>query len=170
MDRTTIDKIYRENADEFARHADRWLADADEARDVVQDAFLKLWQQKEEPVKPRGSLFVTVRNICFDRLRRRSVRPTVALTEVTDGSVDERVVDTSDTSEADSHEQFLSVEQIINRELSARDREILLLHDYNGWDYDEISRKTGMEPAALRMVVSRARKTVRQCYLKQQSK
>jgi RNA polymerase sigma-70 factor (ECF subfamily) len=51
--------------------ARRYLQDADEAEDVVQDVLLKLWLMREEVALPMDALAkVLVRNRCIDRLRR----------------------------------------------------------------------------------------------------
>jgi RNA polymerase sigma-70 factor (ECF subfamily) len=56
--------------------ARRYLQDADEAEDVVQDVLLKLWLMREEVALPMDALAkVLVRNRCIDRLRR--LRPTI---------------------------------------------------------------------------------------------
>ncbi|MDE6335165.1 MAG: sigma-70 region 4 domain-containing protein, partial [Muribaculaceae bacterium] len=48
--------------------------------------------------------------------------------------------------------------------LSERDREILLLRDHSGWEFEEIAERFDMTPAAVRMALSRARKGVLKAY------
>lgn len=160
MSREAIEHIYRENAEELTRHADRILGDGEDARDVVQEAFVKLWQMDRKPDKPKASLFVAIRNLCIDRLRRKAVRPTVAIEEI---PPDHEELEASNSSGLIA-ERFQTVEALINSRLSPRDREILMLHDYKGWEYEEIAEHTGLEPTNIRVIVSRARKLIRQAY------
>lgn len=48
------------------------LGNDDEAEDVVQDAMLRLWQLRDEPImNVRGFTRVVVRNLCLSKVRRR---------------------------------------------------------------------------------------------------
>ena len=55
--------------------ATRYMGNADEAEDMVQDALLKLWQMCDQLKSPVDGLArVLVRNICLDSIRRRKPR------------------------------------------------------------------------------------------------
>lgn len=62
-----------------------------EADDVLQDAFERLWMQRSSFKGERhveGAAVTTVRNICIDELRRRRARPEAELSDTiaaTDG-------------------------------------------------------------------------------------
>lgn len=52
--------------------ARKYLADADEAEDAVQDAMLRIWQMKEQLRLPIDSFaFILVRNISVSMLRHK---------------------------------------------------------------------------------------------------
>ena len=52
--------------------ARKYLADADEAEDAVQDAMLRIWQMKEQLKLPIDSFaFILVRNISVSMLRHK---------------------------------------------------------------------------------------------------
>ena len=52
--------------------ARKYLADADEAEDAVQDAMLRIWQMKEQLRLPIDSFaFILVRNISVNMLRHK---------------------------------------------------------------------------------------------------
>ncbi|MDE5656586.1 MAG: sigma-70 region 4 domain-containing protein, partial [Muribaculaceae bacterium] len=57
-----------------------------------------------------------------------------------------------------------TVNALIASELSSRDRDILMMRDRNGYDFDEIAAEFGMTEAAVRVALSRARKTIRNIY------
>ncbi|MCD7815658.1 MAG: sigma-70 region 4 domain-containing protein [Bacteroides sp.] len=51
--------------------------------------------------------------------------------------------------------------------MKPKQRKILNIKEYEGKEYDEIAASLGMQPPAVRMQLSRARKEIRECYLKQ---
>lgn len=61
-------------------------------------------------------------------------------------------------------EQIAEINRLIEAHLSERDREILHRHDRDGWDFDEIADHFGITQANARMILSRARKTIRTLY------
>jgi RNA polymerase sigma-70 factor (ECF subfamily) len=63
-------------------------------------------------------------------------------------------------------ETFSIVERIINQELTPLQQKIIQLREYEGKSFEEIACDLGMQPAAVRMQLSRARKTIRECYRK----
>ena len=101
----------------------------------------------------------TVRNLGIDAYRHRQ---TVTLLPIDNERDSACTVPTDRRMEVD--EQFRIVEEIIEKHLSATQRTILRLKEYDGESYEEIAAKLGMEQAAVRMQLSRARKTIRKCY------
>ena len=70
------------------RTARRYLEDADEAEDTVQDVLLRLWQMADELKMPLDRLAVVLtRNFSVDKLRRR--RPHVPIERMADMSADD---------------------------------------------------------------------------------
>ena len=65
-------KEYQDQAWALARYM---LKDAQEAEDVTQEAFVKLWKHQEniDPARIKPWLMRVTRNTCLDRLRRRRV-------------------------------------------------------------------------------------------------
>lgn len=71
--------------DKLHRSALRFLSNDEEARDALQDTYLRLWAKGpvESDAEARNKLFAVLRNICIDRLRRP---PSVPISESdTDG-------------------------------------------------------------------------------------
>ena len=133
--------------------ARRYLQDADEAEDVVQDVLLKLWLMREEVALPMDALAkVLVRNRCIDRLRR--LRPTIdidslPLFELTD----------------DTQERIDRMMTII-RQLPDMQQTVLRLRPIDGMDMADIARLIGSSEVAIRKTLSRARLAVKDIYLK----
>ena len=75
------------------RFATHFLKDEDEAKDVVQDVFLKLWQKRDELEKVENIDAFTMqmtKNRCLDVLRSRKV---VTIDAETDRKLKEQTVD-----------------------------------------------------------------------------
>ncbi len=144
----------------------RIVGNDEEAADAVQDAFCTLWKRREE-VTDNGSLeglmSVSVRNRCLNEVRRRVQHPESQLEEEGYDASNQGCSD-SLSSDSDVDNLFREVRSIMEEALSERDREILLLRDHSGWEFDEIAEKFNMTPAAVRMALSRARKGVLQAY------
>ena len=132
------------------------LSDDEDARDVLQDAFFKLWQSRidiNRESHAEGLLVTTVRNLSIDRLRRRAAHPTDTL----DGETGTLAWD--DETEADLRQQneiYLTVEKLIERHLSPRDRD--------EWEFEDIAIRFDITEANARLIVARARKTIRTLY------
>lgn len=130
------------------------------ADDALQDAFVRLWMRRdciEGETQAEGAAVTAVRNICIDELRRRAARPQGELTDLLP----------EDPCSDDERQALLErVNALIDSELSNRDRRILILRDRNGYDFDEIAAEFGMTESAVRMALSRARKTIRNIYRK----
>lgn len=131
-----------------------------DADDALQEAFVRLWLRRDSLAsesQAEGAAVATVRNICIDQIRRRNTRPQVSADE----SLSETPVDDSET---EIRAKVDEVSLLIESELSERDRRILLMRDRCGYDFDEIAAEFSMTEAAVRVALSRARKTIRNIY------
>ena len=93
----------------------------------------------------------------LDEWRRKQAHPTEPLAA-------DAYADCVDSESAD--EIFERVQRLIDSCLSPAQQSIIRLHDYEQRGYDEIANRLNMEPAAVRMQLSRARKKIRECYNK----
>lgn len=138
------------------------MGTADEYSDDLQDAFCRLWSHREsiaDSGQAEGLLTVTARNIRIDNLRRHSRHPSVNVEDA--GPIPDSVSETDEITEL-----YNEVDRIIGENLSERDRKILHLRDRDGWDFEEIAEHLGLTESNVRMILSRARKTVREAYRK----
>lgn len=118
------------------------LGDPDDARDVAQDALLRLFStfSRFDPKRPlRPWLARIVRNRAYDVRRRRRARPAVSL----DGLVEDGFPET--TTREIGPEDRLARRQLQRRiwtalhRLTDAHREILVLRDYQDLSYAEIA-------------------------------
>lgn len=131
----------------------RLLGSREAASDAMQDTFVKLWSRSPEEVS-EGTVITAMRNTCIDSLR--SLRPTE---EINDSAEDDRGREQEQVKEL-----YDDVSRVIDSCLSARDRRILIMRDRDGFEFDAIAFRTGLSEGNIRLILSRARRTVREAY------
>ena len=131
------------------------LHDVDEAEDVVQDTFVRLYRalpRYEERQRFESWLFQILGNCCrtantaSQRRISRAVSDEMALARVPAAETASASID---------HEWDESVRAAL-AELPEHNREIFLLHYVEGFSYEEIEAMTGVGQSALKMRVKRA--------------
>lgn len=139
--------------------ATHYAADSSEADDALQDTFCRLWPQRDRIESNREAEALTVttlRNLLIDKHRKRKIK-TVSINEEHD---------TYDDDDNSKEELFNEVEEIINKELTPQQKDILESKEYRGETLEAIATRLNMQPTAVRMQLSRARKKIRECYRK----
>lgn len=143
----------------FLTEAFKVLKTGQVSEDALQEAFCKLWAARCEPRserEARGLLGVTARNVEIDEFRRRRRRREV--------SADDRLNDIEQDNPASREEMFRKVESLVEEELTPLQKTIIKLHEYEGLTLEEVADELGMQAPAVRMQLSRARKTLRNAY------
>lgn len=148
-----------EHKDRVFAYATGMLRHREEARDVAQEALVRLWEHREgvEPGTVRAWLLRTTHNLCVDRLRRRAVRLESALDGATDRFPD---------GQPDPERAALAsvdgrrLEDALLR-LEPRDRAIVLMREVQGMSYDEIARVLDLPLGTLKAALHRARERLR---------
>lgn len=139
----------------FYRIAFYILESEADAKDAVQDLYLKLWNLRdhlEMVQKPSAYGTMLLKNLCIDRIRR--ARPTEPPDEALalEPPADETL---------QSREELQQVRKAIGL-LPATQRKLLMLRVFEGLSYEEIAQKTGLSPLNIRVQVSLARKRIKQ--------
>lgn len=121
-------------------YAARLLGDADAARDVVQETFLRLCAQDPAALESRLAewLFTVCRNRALDVLRKES-----RMTRLSDEQVQHCT--SADPSPPELAERRDSAARVLDllETLPASQREVIRLKFQNGFSYQEISRISG---------------------------
>ncbi len=146
------------------RFASQLLKDDDQAKDIIQDVFLKLWQKKDELAaidNIEAFAMRMTRNRCLDVLKLKKPVP----------AEDEFIRKNSTESTDPQHQLELSesarlVQQLI-RQLPDIQQRVMQLRDIEQYEYEEIAEMTELNINAIRVNLSRARKKVRDELLKQ---
>lgn len=130
------------------------LGSREDGEDVLQDLYIKLWQQRDtldHIYNPAGYATRVLKNLCIDRLRVR--KPGAELPPELEGFESEDV-------RIENKERIKLVAEAIQR-LPSSQRIVLEMHTMQGLSYEEISKETGKSPLTLRVLLSRARKTLK---------
>lgn len=154
---------YRRLSGRLRHLVGRMTQSDEEAEDALQEAFCRLWKRHPDIKREDEAaalLTATVKHLAVDALRLRGKTCTDRLDALHEDALPEEA-----DEQAERERLFVEVERLIDRHLSPTARDILHRHDYQGQDYATIANELHMQEAAVRMQLSRARKTIRQCYL-----
>ena len=149
--------IYLPLADGLYKVACHILESEQDAKDAVQDLYIKLWDSRDtldSVYNPMGYAIRLMRNLCIDRLRKCSRMPRAGL------PYDLEAPDTADGPQA-SREKIEKLRRAILK-LPPRQKDVLEMKLLRGMSYEQISQKTGMSNLAVRVMISRARKTLKE--------
>ena len=150
--------------DQLYRFAMRFSRNHEEAEDIVQDVFLKLLNmgEKLDTYRNKEALAFTVtRNLCLDRIRTRH---TVSIED--SGVPEKQEPDDPPDVRLDKKEKAGKILQIMEQ-LPEVQRTVLHMRDVEGLDFGTIAVATDMTVNNVRVVLSRARKKVKEMFLKQ---
>ena len=126
-----------------------------DAEDVAQDAFVLAFERLDtcrEPARFGGWLLQIVRNRGRNWLDRRKWRDVPA-----EARADDEVDRAASPEDASLQRQLLGALQV----LGAVEREVVLLHDLEGWTHPEIAAALGLSEVMSRQHLFQARKRLR---------
>lgn len=141
------------------RHADglyrfmlKHVRDTEKARDLVQEAFAKVWLKVDEIDAPKAKsyLFSTGYHTMIDLIRRDKKQ----------GSFEE-----VDTRKLSHTEQFSDLHEILHEALDTLpeiQKSVVLLRDYEGYNYAEIGEICNLSEPQVKVYIFRARKALRE--------
>lgn len=138
------------------------IAGEREADDVVNETFCNLWAKRlsiDDETEAAKLSYTVVRNQAIDALRRTQVRNIVSMP---DSSQFPDIPDSDDDS--DTMQTYNSVVSLSRRLLPDRQYLVFEMHDIQGMEYPEIAQALGLSPENVRMILSRARKLIREYY------
>jgi len=142
--------------------AKKMLENENDAKDLVQEVFLKLWYLRDtlHQYNSIPAFAVTmIKNLCIDRLRIRNrevpLEPDYFLKTTGDNPYLQL--------------ERLNTEQLLKKiidSLPPLQKAIITMKDIDGYEVEEIAGITGTQPEAVRVNLSRARKKVREEYIR----
>ena len=144
--------------DKVFRLAKRLLVSTEEAEDATQEVIVKLWHKNENlnTYNSVEALAMTMtKNYCLDQLKSKRA-----------GNL--KIVHNNFTDRTPSLQQIVEdvdslswVEKIINQ-LPEQQRIIVQMRDIEQYEFAEIAQILDMNETAIRVALSRARKTIRE--------
>ena len=149
--------------DKVFRVAKRILVSTEEAEDATQELLFKLWRNKEK-LKDYKSIeafaMTMTKNYCFDRLKSKQASNLSLIHS------NYREKGTSLDRRMELNDSVSKVHKLIEN-LPEQQKLIIQLRDIEEYEFDEIAEMLNMNPTAIRVTLSRARKTIREQLTKQ---
>ena len=139
-------------ADNVFRFVVKNLRHEEDARDIVQSAFEKMWRYRDavENEKCKSYLFTVAYNQMIDHIRKTK-----------------RISLTDEFGEESKGVQYQSnsniqktLHEALNR-LNETQRSLVMLKDYEGYNYEEIGKITGLNESQVKVYLHRARIALR---------
>lgn len=149
------EREYNECVNQYADNVYRFilknLRHEEDARDIVQTAFEKLWRNREsvESGKSKSYLFTVAYNQMIDHIRKHK---RVQLKEEFREEVRVEHKSVNDLRK--------TLMEALDR-LNETQRSLVMLKDYEGYSYEEIGKITGLNESQVKVYLHRARLTLR---------
>lgn len=134
----------------------RLLGDKTKAEDAIQEIMIKLWEKRkklENHPNIKGFVFLTARNYCIDLLRKKRVF-------VNDGEFHLNLIKSTNEQTQLENKELNEIVNVILKKLPKQQREIFIMRDLDGYDFTEIATIMDIKITHVRVLLSRARKTI----------
>jgi len=135
-------------ADNLYRFILKNVKDTDKAKDIVQDTYEKLWLKVSDvnSINAKSYMFTTAYRTMLDRFRSEKKQ--------------EKLEDAH--MYLHSHtKSYSDLKEILDEAVSKLpeiQRSVIMLRDYEGYNYDEIGEVTGLNESQVKVYIFRARK------------
>lgn len=144
-------------ADAVYRFILKNLRNSEEARDIVQESFEKLWNKRNEVDggKARSYLFTTAYHTMIDKIRKLKREK-----DIEEINPDHYLQD---------HGHYSDLKEVLNEAISLLppvQKSVLMLRDYEGYSYEEIGEITGLNPSQVKVYIFRARMFLKEYIVK----
>lgn len=142
------------------RVAFQLMGNVQDAEDMVQEAYLKLWKRRDElptDIRSVEAYCVTlIKNVCYDTLRLSRLDEDGRSPEELNIATESNVI-----KEVEQKDEVRHVMKLINK-LPDQQRKVMLMRDVDDRPYEEIEQATGLSSINIRVLLSRARKKIRE--------
>ena len=139
-------KLYYRQLCIYALH---FTEDLGAVEDIVQDAFVGLWQKKDEVRDVKSYLYASVRNKCISYIKKQR------------GGADELPEDLPSEDLEDRSEMEARLWSAIDS-LPERRRQVLLMSKRDGMKYEDIAYMLGISVNTVRNQISKALQSLRE--------
>ncbi len=138
-------------ADNVFRFIVKNLRHEEDARDIVQSAFEKMWRNREsvDNTKSKSYLFTVAYNQMIDHIRK------VKRIELKDSFLED-----GKSVEQGNSRMKQTLMEALNR-LNETQKSLVMLKDYEGYSYEEIGEIMGLNSSQVKVYLHRARLALR---------
>jgi RNA polymerase sigma-70 factor (ECF subfamily) len=139
----------------------RMVGDEDNAKDIVQETMVAIWQKigKIRSAEAyRTWVYRIVLNKCYDQLRRTKNNPEFSADEKTWNHLSE-IVSGSNSTPLDNEDSARILSMLTNR-LSPNQKAVFILSEIEAMSHDEIAEITGMSKTIIKANLYHARKNI----------
>lgn len=138
-------------SDNLYRFILKHIKDADVAKDIVQDTYEKVWRKVNdiESTNAKSYLFTAAHHTLIDYTRKAKKQ----------GDYTEAV-----EQKLKHNNQYSDIKEVLNSALDKLpeiQKSVVLLRDYEGYDYAEIGKITGLNESQVKVYIFRARATLK---------
>ena|SRR5690606_32751893 len=158
MTQTDFVKLVMPFKDKVFRLAKRLLVSNEEAEDATQEVLLKLWNNKnaiEEYNNVEAFSMTMTKNFCLDRLKSKQAQNL----KIVHSNYEDHKLSLQKQVELNDSVNWVSK---IMEELPEQQKLIVQLRDIENYEFEEIAKVLEMNETAVRVALSRARKTIRE--------
>jgi RNA polymerase sigma-70 factor (ECF subfamily) len=155
-DEATYQLVFRKHYENLCKYAYTIVKDADDAKDVVQALFMKMWEKKDGLVITntlKAYLYKAVHNLCINKLEHKKVRLKFQ-------SRDHSRIAEAQQPEVFPDELELKIKTIIQN-LPPQCRTIFMMSRYEEMKYAEIAAALGISVNTIENQVSKALRILR---------
>jgi RNA polymerase sigma-70 factor (ECF subfamily) len=142
------------------RIASVMLSDEDDAKDTLQDLYSKLWEQRDklnEIKNPEAYGVTMIKNLCINKLKMNN---RYEILDIIDQEYQLPLFETPE-DHLIMKENIRKVYQEIDH-LPVIQKQVLHLKQFRNCSFEEISEITGLSEGNVRVILSRARKTLKE--------
>jgi RNA polymerase sigma-70 factor (ECF subfamily) len=139
----------------------RMLGDEDQAKDIVQETMVTIWQ-KLNKIKSAEAyktwIYRIVINKCYDQMRKKKANPEFSADENTWRLISDRI-SVEPSAELENRETAMIIKVLTNK-LSPKQKAVFVLSDLEQMSHDEISEITGISKTGIKANLHYARKSI----------
>ncbi len=162
MDAESFKKAYLPFHRKLYHVAHQLLENEADAEDLIQEAYLKLWDKRDglsAISNPEAFCVTLVKNMCFDMLRSSKYITGKQMAGL------ETIHTFSPADDLETRDNARQVKSLIAR-LPEQQQQVIVLRDMKECTYEEIEQITGLNAINIRVLLSRARKKIREQFNK----
>jgi RNA polymerase sigma factor (sigma-70 family) len=151
----TLLEIYRQRRIGLERFVRRMLGNADEAADVAQEAFLRVYAAElghQTPIS-EALLYTAARNLALTELRKRTSRATDSMADMSELSIE---ASGSDPEAIASNRQMIAAVELAMTRMPPRCLEVFRMRKIDDLSHADISKRLGISTKSVERHITHA--------------